>query len=249
MAKQRIDGNVALITGANRGIGRALALAMLDRGAAKVYLAARNPEAVADLAELHPDRVVPLLLDVTDNDAVSAAVEAAGDVRLVVNNAGVAAGGDLSEDSIVDNARTEMEVNYFAPLNLLSRFAPILARNGGGTVVNVSSIAGLSNFPLFPTYSASKAAIHSLTQGARALLAGQQITVLGVYPGPVDTDMAADVPMDKATPRDVANVILDGIESGREDIFPDAFAEEFARQFQTSPKESEQALAAMVAQA
>ena len=209
MAKQRIDGNVALITGANRGIGRALALAMLDRGAAKVYLAARNPESVADLAERYPDRVVPLPLDVTDNDAVNAAVEAAGDVRVVVNNAGVATGGDLSEDGI----------------------------------------AGLSNFPMFPTYSASKAAIHSLTQGARALLAGRQITVLGVYPGPVDTDMAADVPMDKATPRDVANVILDGIESGREDIFPDAFAEEFARQFQTSPKESEQALAAMVAQA
>jgi len=113
-------------------------------------------------------------------------------------------------------------------------------------VVNVASVGGLTNFPLYPTYSASKAAVHSLTQGARMLLDSQGTQVTGVYPGPVDTDMARGIEMDKATPQTVANAILDGVEDGREDIFPDPFAEQFSQQFQSSPKDSEQQIAAMV---
>jgi short-subunit dehydrogenase len=142
-----------------------------------------------------------------------------------------------------------MEVNYFAPLRLLQHFAPVLGSSGGAAIVNVASIAGLSNFPFYPTYSASKAAAHSLTQAARALLADQNIAVHGVYPGPVDTDMSKDIEMDKATPQNVANAILDGVEAGMADIFPDAFAVSFGEQFQASPKASEEQLAAMIAQA
>lgn len=247
--KTKISGNVALVTGANRGIGRAITEALLDRGAKKVYAAARNPEALADLRERYGDRVVPLTLDVTDADQVLAAAEAAGDIRLLVNNAGVAVGGGLTDDGVLEAARLEMEVNYFAPLHLLQRFAPILGRNGGGAIVNLSSVAGLSNFPFYPTYSASKAAAHSLTQAARALLTAQETAIYGVYPGPVDTDMSKEIDMEKASPGDVANAILDGLESGVPDIFPDAFAEDFGQQFQTSPKASEEQLAAMVAQA
>ncbi len=142
-----------------------------------------------------------------------------------------------------------MEVNYFGPLQLLQRLAPTLARNGGGAVVNIGSAAGLTNVPFFPTYSASKAALHSLTQAARILLRPQGTSVFGVYAGPVDTDMVRELAMPKSSPRDVAFAILDGIEAGQEDIFPDPFAVGFARQFESSPKASERQMAAMVAAA
>jgi len=245
MSGTKINGSVALITGANRGIGRAIAEAFLERGASKVYAAARNPETVADLKSQYGDRVVPLPLDVTDGGQVREAAAAAGDVGVLVNNAGVAVGGQLTEAGTLDNARQEMEVNYFAPLNLMQNFAPILSGNGGGAVVNVSSVGGLSNFPMYPTYSASKAAVHSLTQGARALLAGQGTQAIGVYPGPVDTEMAKGVPMEKATPQSVAKLILDGIENGTEDIFPDPFAEDFGKQYESSPKAVERQMTAM----
>ena len=248
MANQ-IKGTTALVTGANRGIGRAITEALLERGAEKVYAAARSPEQVSDLQQKYGARVVPLKLDVTDANQVKQTAEQAADVRVLVNNAGVAAGQDLGSEKIVDQARHEMEVNYFAPLSLVSRFAPALGKNGGGAVVNIASVAGLSSFPMFPTYSASKAAVHSLTQASRALLAGQGTSVFGVYPGPVDTDMAAEVEMEKASAAEVARAILDGVEAGREDIFPDPFAEEFGRQFAASPKESEKQLAGMIAPA
>jgi len=249
MSRNRIEGNVALVTGANRGIGRAITEALLERGAAKVYAGARKLEALADLVESYGDRVVPIQLDVTDADQVSAAAQTAGDAKLLINNAGVAVGGGLTDDGILDAARLEMEVNYFAPLHLLQRFAPSLGRHGGGTVVNIVSVGGLTNFPFYPTYSASKAAAHSLTQAARALLAGQGTTVHGVYPGPVDTDMARGIEMDKATPAEVAAAILDGIEAGSSDIYPDPFAVGFGQQFEASPKASEAQIAAVVAQA
>jgi NAD(P)-dependent dehydrogenase (short-subunit alcohol dehydrogenase family) len=248
MNGRKIEGSVALVTGANRGIGKAIAERLLERGAKKVYVGARDPKTVTDLAEKYGDRVVPLKLDVTNVTEVSAAVSAAGDLQMLFNNAGVVQGQDLTSKEIVDQARNEMEVNYFGPLNLLQQFAPTLKDNGGGSVVNVSSVGGLTNFPLYPTYSASKAAIHSLTQGARMLLGAQGTQVTGVYPGPVDTDMARGIEMDKATPQTVANAILDGVEEGREDIFPDPFAEQFGQQYQSSPKDSEQSIAAMVSE-
>ena len=244
MKAQKIEGAIALVTGANRGIGQALTEALLARGAKKVYAAARDPAA---LGALRDARIAALRLDVTDAGQVRAAVEAAADVTLVFNNAGVVLNTNIAGTTVFEQARREMEVNYFGSLRLLQQVAPILGRNGGGAIAYVGSAGSLTNIPLFPTYSASKAALHSLTQAARVLLATQGTSVFGVYPGPVDTDMVKELAMPKAAPRDVAFAILDGIEAGQEDIFPDAFARDFGRQFECSPKGSERQIAAMVA--
>lgn len=243
MKAQRIEGAVALVTGASRGLGRALTEALLSRGVKKVYATARDPEALRDL---HDDRLIALRLDVTDADQIRAAADAAPDVDLVFNNAGVLLGYGIADAMVLGHARREMEVSYFGPLQLLQCMAPILAGNGGGAVVNIGSAAGLSNVAFFPTYSASKAALHSLTQAARVLLGGQGTSVFGVYAGPIDTDMVRELALPKASPRDVAFAILNGIEAGQEDIFPDPFAVDFGRQFESSPKASERQNAAMV---
>jgi NAD(P)-dependent dehydrogenase (short-subunit alcohol dehydrogenase family) len=244
MTAQRIEGAVALVTGANRGIGRALTEALLTRGVRKVYATARHPEA---LRALRDERLVSLRLGVTDVEQIRAAAEAASDVELVFNNAGVALARGIADSSVLGQARREMEVNYFGPLQLLHHLAPSLARNGGGAVVNIDSVAGLTNVPFFPTYSASKAALHSLTQAARILLGAHGTSVFGVYAGPVDTDMVRELALPKTSPRDVAFAILDGLAAGQEDIFPDPFAVEFARQFTSSPKASERQIAAQAA--
>jgi len=244
MKAYRIEGAVALVTGANRGIGRALTEALMTRGVRKVYATARKPEALRALPD---ERLVSLRLDVTDVDQIRAVGEAASDVEIVFNNAGVALATGIGNSTVLDQARREMEVNYFGPLQLLHRLAPALAKNGGGAVVNIGSAAGLTNIPFLPTYSASKAALHSLTQAARILLRAQGTAVFGVYAGPVDTDMTRELALPKTSPRDVAFAILDGIEAGQEDIFPDPFAVDFGRQFGSSPKASERQMAAMTA--
>jgi NAD(P)-dependent dehydrogenase (short-subunit alcohol dehydrogenase family) len=246
MKAQNIAGAVALVTGANRGIGRALTEALLARGVKKIYAAARDPQTLRDLRDQDP-RIVPLQLDVTNVDQIRAAAEAALDVEIVFSNAGVVLGNNIVDATAIDQARGEMEVNYFGPLQLLHRLAPTLARNGGGAVVTIGSAAGLTNVPMFPTYSASKAALHSLTQAARIHLGPQGTAVFGVYPGPVDTDMIRDLALPKTPARDVAVAILDAIEAGQEDIYPDPFAADFGRQFEASPKTTERQMAAMAA--
>jgi NAD(P)-dependent dehydrogenase (short-subunit alcohol dehydrogenase family) len=246
----RVEGAVALVTGANRGIGLAITEGLLARGAAKVYAAARDATTLAPLRERAGARLVPLRLDVTDSGQVAEAARLATDVDLLVGNAGAFEPVELTGDAALGAARREMEVNYFGALRVLRYFADTLARHGGA-LVYVGSAAGLSNVPIQATYSASKAAQHSLTQASRALLAARGVRVHGVYPGPVDTAMTRDLPpqFDKARPADVARQVLDGIEAGEEDIFPDAFSAAFGKQFHASPKSVEQQMAALVAPA
>jgi len=216
----KIENSVALVTGANRGIGRAFVEELLAAGAARIYAAARKPESLARLVKAGNGRVIAVGLDVTDAaEAASAARNR--DVTLVINNAGVAHLAGVTSEPDNDKARQEMETNYFGVLNVVRAFAPVLAGNGGGAIINIASIASHVNFPSLATYSASKAAAHSLTQALRAELAGQGTQVVGVYPGPVDTDMAADIQMAKVTPGSVARAALVALQADEEDVFPD----------------------------
>jgi NAD(P)-dependent dehydrogenase (short-subunit alcohol dehydrogenase family) len=242
-----IQGRVALVTGANRGIGRALVEALVERGARRVYAAARRPEALAELAEASEGVVVPLRLDVTQADEVERAAARADDVDLLINNAAVVAHtfGGFGDPIWIDAVRQEHEVNVVAPLRVSQAFAPVLARQGGGALVNVGSVAGLAGLPLVLTYSTTKAALHSLTQSTRQMLREQGTRVAGVYPGPVDTDMAADFTVPKASAGSVAHAILDGLEQGLEEIYPDPFARESGDVYAVGPKELERRLGGM----
>lgn len=211
----QIQGATALVTGANRGIGRHFAQQLLDRGAVKVYAAARNPESI-DLPGVEPIR-----LDITDPASVAAAAKTAADVTILINNAGISTRENLvvGEESVI---RQEMETNYFGPLNTIRAFAPILAAGGGGAILNVlSALSWLSPGGMANAYAASKAAAWSLTNGARLELAEQGTQVTGLHVGAVDTDMLADMDVPKNDPADVAKVGLDAIESGVLEVLVD----------------------------
>jgi NAD(P)-dependent dehydrogenase (short-subunit alcohol dehydrogenase family) len=244
-----VKGTTALVTGANRGIGEGIVDALIAVGAAKVYAAARNVSDLGPLAARHGRKLVPIALDVTNAEQIAAAVAAAPDVKLLVNNAGVAAhsGGSFTDVKWIEAGRREMEVNFFGTLSVAQAFAPVLARNGGGALVNIGSVASLVNFPLFVAYSASKAATHSVTQAARAMLKSQGTQVFGVYPGPIDTRMAEGVPFQKTSARDAAQAIVNGILAGTEEIFPDPMSQAMGAAFLADPKGLERQVAAMAA--
>jgi NAD(P)-dependent dehydrogenase (short-subunit alcohol dehydrogenase family) len=243
----KIDGRVALVTGANRGIGLALVEALLERGARKIYGGTRKPEALADLAALSHGVVVPLRLDITDETDVQQAAQQANEVDLLINNAAIVGHGPFAafeDPAWLDAALREYETNVVGSFRISQAFAPVLARQGGGTLVNISSVAGLVGMSGLPTYSASKAALHSLTQSSREALQGQGTWVVGVYPGPVDTDMARDFTFPKVSASSVAHAILDGLEQGLEDIYPDPLAREFGEAYAVNPKSLEGRMAA-----
>ncbi len=236
----KIEGSTVLVTGTNRGIGRSLVTALAESGAKKVYAGIRDVEAFtnkeAKFLEKFKGKVEPISLDITKNNQVDLAVEKAYDVNLLINNAGIANYSGLIAADDLASARQEMEVNYFATLAMIRAFAPVLKKNGGGAIVNLLSVASLVNFPLLGTYSASKAALYSLTQGVRAELAAEGTKVIGIFPGPIDTDMAKGIEMDKASPDEIAQGTLKAIENGQEDVFIDPMAVEFQQGLLSDPK-------------
>ncbi len=217
----KVQESVAFVTGANRGIGQAYVEALVQAGAHRIYVAARSTDTLKDVVAIAPDRIIPIALDVTNLDHVTAAAQVAQDVTLLINNAGVLGSGGLFAPTSVETAQWEMTTNYFGTLSMVRTFAPILQSNGGGAIINMMSVVSVANAPVFSSYSASKAALHSLTQGIRAELAAQGTQVIGVYPGPVDTAMAEGVPMDKIAPIEVAKQALQAAEIGLDDVYPD----------------------------
>jgi len=251
MPSFRINDSVALVTGTNKpnGIGRAIVEALLSQGATKVYATARDASQLEDFVTKHGGKVVAVSLDVTNLEAIQALPEQYPDVTLIVNNAGYMVAQTSTDD--IYAAKKEIDVNYIAPMAIAKSFAPIFAtvtaNSSSGTddnvkptaVVNVNSIASLINFPLGGTYSASKAATHSLTQAQRRDLKNSM--VVGVYPGPIDTEMAKNITMyEKATPSTVAQAIVDALESGLEDVFPDQMAAQMYEGWKANAKGMEQ---------
>jgi NAD(P)-dependent dehydrogenase (short-subunit alcohol dehydrogenase family) len=230
----KIQGAVAFVTGANRGIGRAFVAALLERGAKRVYAAARDPKTLDAVVALDQARVSAIRLDIVDSQQIRDAITRIRDVNLLINNAGVAAFSSLLSGS-AELVERDMATNYFGTLNLTRAVVPIIERTGGGAIVNLLSIVALGSFPALGGYSASKAASNSMTQAIRAELASRNIRVHGVFPGPVDTDMARGLDMPKSSPGDVATAVLDDVEAGREDIFPDPMSAAVAAQWAVDP--------------
>ena len=213
-----IEGKAVLVTGANRGIGRALVEEALSRGAKRVYAGTRHPFA-------HPDeRVIPLMLDVTNTAQIEAAVETIESLDMLINNAGVALYDDLSDRSVLEQ---HLAVNLFGTYGVTQAFQPMLIRSGG-TIVNNVSMMAMAPLPITPAYAISKAAAFNLTQSLRALLAGRGVKVHAVLTGPTDTDMTRGFDIPKASPESVARAIFDGVEKGDEEIFPDPTSEVLA---------------------
>jgi NAD(P)-dependent dehydrogenase (short-subunit alcohol dehydrogenase family) len=218
-----MTNKVILITGANRGIGRALLDEALRRGAKRVYAATRSQLQ-------HPDnRVTPLTLDVTSASQIQRAANEVATLDLLINNAGVAVYDDLSNLDVIEQ---HLAVNFFGLLRMTHAFLPHLKRSKGA-IVNNLSLAGLAALPVIPSYSISKAAAFNLTQSLRALLAGQGVTVHAVVLGPVDTDMNRGFNIPKASPESAAQAIFAGLENREEDIFPDPASQSIAEGWRT----------------
>jgi NAD(P)-dependent dehydrogenase (short-subunit alcohol dehydrogenase family) len=242
-----LSGKVALVTGANRGIGEAIVDALVAAGVIKVYAAARRIPALDPLVTRHGFRVAPLQLDVTNAAQIAAAAATAKDVDLLVNNAGIVGffGGEFTDPTWMEAGRQEMEVNFLGTLAVTQAFAPVLANNGGGAIVNLNSVASFVSFPMLATYSASKAATHSLTQVTRAMLRRQNTRVFGVYPGPIDTRMTEALPVEKTSPADAARAIVAGVIAGDEEIFPDRISQGTGMAFFADPKGLERQIAGL----
>ena len=213
-----ITGKAVLVTGANRGIGRALVEEALSRGAKRVYAGTRQPLA-------HPDvRVTPLTLDVTSAAQIRAAAESIELLDILINNAGIALYDDLTDPAPLEQ---QLAVNLFGTYAVTQAFVPLLTR-AKGAIVNILSAYALAPLPLIPAYSISKAAAFSLTQSLRTLLADRGVRVHAVLTGPVDTDMTRGFDIPKASPESVARAIFDGLDNGEEDIFPDSMSASLA---------------------
>jgi len=232
-----IASKTVLITGANRGIGRALVDEALKRGARWVYAAARSPFQVDDR------RVTPLVLDVTDRVQIDHAAAAVESLDVLVNNAGVADFDNLSE---ADAIGRHLAVNLLGPFNVTRAFLPHLTR-AKGAIINNLSLAAIAPLPIVPAYSISKAAAANMTQSLRAYLKGRGVTVHGVFLGPIDTDMSKGFEVPKTSPAAAAQGIFDGLEKGEEDIFPDAGSQPMAEGWRAgAAKALEREFAALV---
>jgi len=237
-----IAQKTVLITGANRGIGRALVQEALRRGAKRVYAGTRGRLDIAD------ERVTPLMLDVTDAEQIEQAVRRViglDGLDVLINNSGIAPYDDLGDPSVIEQA---LAVNFFGMYKVSQAFLPMLKRSKGALVNNLSLMA-LAPLPLTPSYAISKAAALSMTQSLRALLAGEGVKVHGVFLGPVDTDMTRGFEIPKASPESVAQGIFTGLETGEEDIFPDPASQSIAEGWRTGvAKEFERQYAGFVPQ-
>lgn len=241
-----LENKTALITGANRGIGAAYVAELARSGAKKIYAGARDLKNLKPLLQRYQNLIEPLQLDVTNAEEIAAVSEKISALDILINNAGIVSASTAAGDTALDTARREMETNFFGPMQLTLALLPQLKQSEQPAIINVSSIAGISNFPSIAPYSVSKAALHSYTQGLRAELAAQQFRILGVYPGPVDTRMTDGWDTEKASAEEVAKKTLEALIAGETDVFPDPFSQQMYAVFLQNPPELEKTFAAML---
>ena len=212
----QIKDSVVIVTGANRGLGQNFVQALLAGGARKVYAAARRPESIV------MSGAIPIQLDVTNAADIRRVASELADVTLLINNAGIALGSNILDADSAEKTKAELEVNLFGPLAMSQAFAPTLAKNGGGAIVNILSILSWLNIPGWATYSISKAATWSMTNGLRNELRQQNTQVVGVHIAYMDTDMTKGVTAPKADPKDVVRQTLEAIVANKDEVFADA---------------------------
>ncbi|EAQ78237.1 SDR family oxidoreductase [Blastopirellula marina] len=233
-----VNGKVALVTGANRGIGKTIVESLLSHGAKKVYAAVRDLKSADPLVAEYGDRVVPVEVDLQKPATITAAAQTASDVELVINNAGVYKGQTPLSPEAADSLKFEFDVNVYGLLRVAQAFAPVLKQNGGGAFVQLNSIASLKNFLSAATYSASKAASYSITQALREELGAQGTAVVSVHPGPIATDMADHAGMSEGAepPTVVSEAIIHALKNGEFHVFPDSMAKQFGEGYESFAK-------------
>lgn len=213
----QLKNRIVLVTGANRGIGKALVEAFLKRDVQKIYATARTP---GEMQDFQDERVVVLKLDINNQDQINEVAEKASDTEILINNAGIITYTDMFSGS-PGPTRDVMETNYFGTLNMMRAFIPMLEKKDSPVIANVASMGAFINLPDIGGYCASKAALFSMTQGARIELAPTGIAVHSINPGPIDTDMGSRYEGEKTSPEETAENILDKLENDEPDIFPD----------------------------
>ncbi|WP_299779573.1 SDR family oxidoreductase [uncultured Formosa sp.] len=228
-----IENKVALVTGANRGIGKAIVESFINHGAKKVYLAVRDVNSTKDLEAKYGAKVITLKADVSDTNSINELAATANDVDIVVNNAGIGNPFSTIDNDVENDFMSQLQVNAFGLLRVANAFAKTLEAKKGA-IVQLNSIASIKNFPQLSTYSASKAASYSLTQGLRYELGNKGVTVLSVHPGPIDTDMAATAGFENAAQTsEVSEAIVKALKAGDFHLFPDAMAKQFEGAYQS----------------
>jgi len=230
-----IQGKTALITGANRGIGKATVDSFFKHGVTKIYAGVRDIKKADPLVDEYDGKIVPLEIDYTKPATIASAAETASDVDIVVSNAGVLIGSPIFADDVIEQFEKEVEINVYGLIRMAKAFAPVLKANGGGAFVQLNSIASLKSFPDFATYPASKAASYSFTQALRPIFAEQGTALLSVHPGPIDTDMAKSAGLqDMADPVTVVSEgIVEALKAGDFHLFPDTMAKDFEKAYHT----------------
>jgi NAD(P)-dependent dehydrogenase (short-subunit alcohol dehydrogenase family) len=230
-----LQGKTVLVTGANRGIGRAIVEGAIERGAKKVYAAVRRLDSAQSLVEKFGDRVVPIHVDLENPNSIRKAATTATDVQIVINNAGVLKTSDPLSADAVDSLLYEINVNVVGLIHVAQAFAPVLKANGGGALVQLNSVASVKAFADFATYSASKAASYSITQSLRDKLADQGTHVVSVHPGPIATDMANAAGLGEIAepPSLVADAIFQALHDGAFHAYPDTMAKQIGAAYQS----------------
>ena len=226
-----ISNKNTLVTGANRGIGKAIVESFLEHGASKVYAGVRSLNKAEALVAEFGEKVVPVEIDYDKPASIKAAAKTADDVQVVVSNAGVLIGAGVMDEDVIEQFQTELNINVYGLIRMAQAFAPVLKRNGGGAFVQINSIASLSSFPR-ATYPASKAASYSFTQAIRHVFEEQGTAVLSVHPGPIATDMAAASGLeDTDPPHVVSEGIVEALREGNFHLFPDRMAKDFEKAY------------------